>query len=152
MKGSMETLRILFLVGFLSAGNHPKNPQSKNKKPSPHLASIEFKSGYGLLFYVPTQRANACVFEHDEIFKRPYANSQADSQVSNQLKSCIRSDQHSFLRSTFLDFTLLRTLDNRICKSGNGSTFKFLVCKYKLLRIERENKSKALHRMRGRVL
>ncbi len=29
---------------------------------------IEFKSGYGRLFYVPTQRANACVFEHDETF------------------------------------------------------------------------------------
>jgi hypothetical protein len=53
---------------------------------------IEFKSGYGRLFYVPTQRANACVFEHDETFNRSYANSQADSQVSSQLKSSLRSD------------------------------------------------------------
>ncbi len=46
----------------------------------------EFKSLRGRLFYVPTQRANACVYEHDETFNRSYANSQADSQVSGQLE------------------------------------------------------------------
>ncbi len=79
------------------------------------VAFIEFKSGYGRLFYVPTQRANACVYEHDETFKMSYANSQVDSQVSSQLKSNLRSNQLFLLRSMFLDFTVLRTLGNNIC-------------------------------------
>ena len=33
------------------------------------VAFVEFKSGFRRLFYVPTQRANACAFEHDETFK-----------------------------------------------------------------------------------
>ncbi len=61
------------------------------------VAFVEFKSGFGRLLFVPTQRANACMFEHDETFKRPYANSQADSQFSSQLKSSLRSDQLFFV-------------------------------------------------------
>ncbi len=79
------------------------------------VAFIEFKSGYWRLFYVPTQRANACVFEHDETFNSSYAKSQVDLQVSSQLKSNLRSNQLFLLRSMFLDFAVLHTLGNRIC-------------------------------------
>jgi len=33
------------------------------------VAFVECKSGLGRLLFVPTQRANACMFEHDETFR-----------------------------------------------------------------------------------